>query len=817
MKLVFAIVLFGLSISALAQVPRIDAPVCLDLPTLARTIHAADFDGDGDVDLMRRAGATVVVAHNDGAAVFSEIQVLALDPMFAGGREMVIDVTGDGRDDLVVVRFNTNAVTNALVLPATPNGQLGAPQIWPLTGRIEAWAAGDANGDGRVDLAISYAVGGLQDIAWFLSDGVGAFTSQGPVGSVVVEGLAAVDYDDDGDTDVIATTSGAFGTVLVMYENDASALLPFVIAAFLPAASHYDIVTGDLDNDGRTDTVLRNAGQIVIGLQGAPGSWSFSSPITSPNAGTSTWGYHSRLADWNSDGALDLMMGNTSLSLFEGDGAGGLTLRTEHFPIADSAGVGWAADIDGDGINDHVGRRSIYLGRPDVAFPVVEERGALRHIRDVDGDADPDIVWIMHGTSPQEIRLEINDGTGSFTEVSHPLPGNGYHPTRVNLGDFDGDGFEDLLLGTLTDTSLFKSFATSPTFAGFVTPVGLSMEAGISYDVDQDGDLDVCNEQGIWLNDGTGVFATPSLPAPGWTPLAADDLDGDGDTDFLGRIFGDAGIFRGIPGGYTFEVLATGTFGVPIPVVVADADDDGDLDLVHVDGTPTFYINTAGVFTATPGSSAPLMGAVIAFEDMDGDGNRDLVVRQFSSLFGLSFGLGGFLFEDPEYYRSDGPEHFVDIDGDGDIDIITRYREIDGLGFDGLSAGSTEQYGAGSSGEGGYVPLLSVIGPHRVGETITTRLTRAAPGTSGLLVGALDALVPAVEVLVGVPVLVANVLFICEVAPFGPAPGQASVDLPMVVPPHASNFTGYLQALILDPFAASGIATSNGVRLTFGQ
>jgi hypothetical protein len=71
---------------------------------------------------------------------------------------------------------------------------------------------------------------------------------------------------------------------------------------------------------------------------------------------------------------------------------------------------------------------------------------------DVDGDGDPDLVL---GNSGQN-RLYLNDGSGTFTDATtERMPTTNDSTGSVALGDVDGDGDLDLICGNETPNGLF--------------------------------------------------------------------------------------------------------------------------------------------------------------------------------------------------------------------------------------------------------------------------------------------------------------------------------------------------------------------------
>ncbi len=242
-------------------------------------------------------------------------------------------------------------------------------------------------------------------------------------------------------------------------------------------------------------------------------------------------------------------------------------------------------------------------------------------------------------------------------------------------------------------------------------------------DLDGDGDLDavVGNVEGGLLsyrNDGSSFSQLTGAANPfdgvdvngssnqGYSAPEAVDIDSDGDLDLVvGERFGTLLYFRdngtsfgAVTGAANpFNGLDFGDFSVPEFV---DLDGDNDMDLVvglgGAGGIRTF-LNTAGSFAEVTGASNPLNGltggqySAPAFIDFDGDGDRDMVVgTQFGTL--LSFRNNGGSFTaltgasnpfngvDVNGARDNGyatPEA-VDIDGDGDLDLVVGASDTPG-------------------------------------------------------------------------------------------------------------------------------------------
>lgn len=183
---------------------------------------------------------------------------------------------------------------------------------------------------------------------------------------------------------------------------------------------------------------------------------------------------------------------------------------------------------------------------------------------DVDGDDDQDLYVNSGGndfsTSSFSLvdRLYLNDGKGNFNKSDQILPAGKPESTSVvAANDFDGDGDEDIFVGVRLKPGLlgvpqngyilendgkgnFNNVTTS--IAPELIEVGMVSDAIWSdYDGDGDEDLMVLGE---WMaiklfNNQDGKFkevsdeAGLSRTTGWWNSIQAEDLDGDGDMDYV--------------------------------------------------------------------------------------------------------------------------------------------------------------------------------------------------------------------------------------------------------------------------------------------
>ena len=173
----------------------------------ATTITAADFNGDGAVDLAvpHREGGQGHVYINDGKGEMTKR--IPFGPPDASVRMVAVaDLDGDKRLDIAAIdekRKSTSIYFGQAGGTFSEGLQLRETKNLPY-----AVAAADLNGDGKPEVIVG---GVLEQSTMYVNDGTGRAFTPVPFGEErgAVYGFAVRDLDGDGRVDIAAARSGA--------------------------------------------------------------------------------------------------------------------------------------------------------------------------------------------------------------------------------------------------------------------------------------------------------------------------------------------------------------------------------------------------------------------------------------------------------------------------------------------------------------------------------------------------------------------------------------------------------------------------------
>jgi PKD repeat protein len=446
----------------------------------AHTLQAADFDNDGDQDVLTGQMHTtdpheLAIWYNaNGTGMSWTKQVVDSGEGNESGVHIgiVADIGNDGDYDIWAVNWAGNPPARLYENQLNPQTGGGLPlDEWTYIGLSSQQAStfgldfSDVNGDGRRDV--------ISGRYWFRNPGgdlSGAWTRNGPfpndAGSENIHAYLAADVDGDANVDLIGTsTSGS--RVLWLESSNGGTDWTVVLVGTLPAASHTlgqqghrlaQIVAGD-----RLE-ILFSSGN---GNVGSGGVYYFQIPSSNPQAGN--WP-KVRITNRQSDETFSVcdINGDGNLDVAGVTGFGGTVEWWEHpgstnpdwsahtidsaFPGGDWPDRVECADVSGDGKVDVLVTAETGVSSGSELYKytqgstvdswtraTITSQGSLNNLdaADMDEDGDIDAITAEHRGSLKLMIFE-NNGSGTLAELEIDR-GKECHDAAQTV-DLEGDG-----------------------------------------------------------------------------------------------------------------------------------------------------------------------------------------------------------------------------------------------------------------------------------------------------------------------------------------------------------------------------------------
>jgi hypothetical protein len=321
-------------------------------------------------------------------------------------------------------------------------------------------------------------------------------------------GCAFFDFDNDGWMDIYLVNSGKsdFYTPAqpirnALYRNNRDGSFTDVTQkAGVPGGGYgMGVAAGDYDGDGNTDLYVTQYGKNILYHNNGDGT--FSDVTDKAGVAAAGWSSSAVWFDYDSDGKLDLFV----CRFAEFDPATGCGVErdgTRHYciPRIFKPRPSWLFHNNGDGTFTDVSKESGIAEHLGKAWGVVAT--------DINNDGWMDL-FVANDTVAN--FLFRNGGNGKFEEiglaadVAYSSEGRARSGMGVDSADYDQDGWMDLFVANI-DHEIFSLYRNKRdlTFDDVAIPAGIGMSTrwmsgwGLKFfDYDNDGELDLLSANGF--------------------------------------------------------------------------------------------------------------------------------------------------------------------------------------------------------------------------------------------------------------------------------------------------------------------------------
>ncbi|NBR86654.1 MAG: VCBS repeat-containing protein [Verrucomicrobia bacterium] len=422
------------------------------------SLVVADLNGDGRPDLAYYGEPKeLLIQLNLGKGTWAAPRRIAIDDAQLTQNALVTgDLNGDKLTDLILL-----AETHIWVLYQKPDHTFAEPEKIPFTGNVKAVQVLDIDGDGRDDLLLV----NWEDKNPFrfrLQNAAGRLGSEVHFPFPQIRSFWAEDLDGDRKMELltIAMQSGR-AQVSNFIQKPAE---PFVGALkqgqlqILPLnrtdKARRGTVWADVNGDGLTDLLVAepDSGQLSVYLQQKDGTLGPAKKFPTLTGVTEL-----AVADWDGDGQTEVFVLSADerqlgVSKIEANGriAFPKTVALEGRPLAMTVGAlvpgakpTLAVIVDNDGKRSLVTQQAGAPARTQKLAESFKSNPSALFLHDADQDGTPDLVVL---TPYEKIKVLLGVAGKDFIEVDVTPPGGTMEQPWFSLADVDGDGKAELLL-----------------------------------------------------------------------------------------------------------------------------------------------------------------------------------------------------------------------------------------------------------------------------------------------------------------------------------------------------------------------------------
>ncbi len=601
-----------------------------------------------------------------GAAVAGSIVAGSAIPNMASAQNLFFKKSGDAlpgfttANDVVVANIDADAEaeiiistnTGGRILNLDQNDNFFSTSPSSLSTMEDEILVGDLDGDGHLDIIFTEQLDDTR-VNKAMNNGDGTFTLTSDLAYATIDDIDLVDWDSDGDLDIVRASGNKYFNVLV---NDGDGnFTDFGSNIDLGQYEITDLEFADLDNDGDMD-LLHTASLNTVPYSGSVNA--IENTTNGPGVPTLDIANPTKVREEDYTRFDDI-------TTFDMDGDGDLDLF--FMRLGGSNGYGR--------LNEHIEGSSFSFSNVDLPYLGSASFTRDAAVADFDNDGDEDLILINNS---DQLLLRF-DGTSSLDNTGGDLGSDVGDVSEdfdhISFGDIDADGHLDLV-GVNTNDNYVYLDVSAPYITGFIGDVIVDENLPPGSLI---GELSINDVQGDEITvtlegDDASLFSFD--PVSGQLSINQSlDWEMTGSKLDLDLIFDDGNKSR------------TETPNIRVNNLK-------ELGQAYLDPTGITLFNTENNI------SNFLAG------DLDSDGDDDLIIGSAYDRSSILLNSEAGLFNSEVDYSQFRDVNFIDFDDDGDLDLfLLRNNGVDAIANKGLEFVKYDIDGAYVAGESfGLVP-----------------------------------------------------------------------------------------------------------------